>query len=164
MSISKSFLRYTFTLAASAAVLSGATHALACQYGKGTSDAALMSTFPPPIFLNTNDFVQRQASDFNISPTAWSEHGLEAFDDPQFEYAKHWMSSYLIAKGADFEHRAKGKDSTGQDLDLLIDRAFHSPRDYYNMLRVKPPLARPCLLRVATAPTFAEARSGTMTS
>ena len=107
MSISKSFLRYTFTLAASAAVLGGSTPALACQYAKGTSDAALMNTFPIPPFSSAKDFVLRQASDFNISPFTWADHGLKAYDDPQFEYTKHWMSSYLIAKGADFEHRAK---------------------------------------------------------
>ena len=138
MIISNKVVHCTILLTVSAAILAGSSQALACQYAAATSDLALMNTFPIPTFLSAKDFVARQASDFAILPDSWTGHGIEAFDDTKFEYTKHWMSSYLIANGAEFEHRAQGDDSTGQHLDILLDRAFHTAADYYTMAKASP--------------------------
>ena len=138
MTFCNPIMRYGIVLTASVAILSASTQALACQYGSATSDTALENTFPIPTFLSAKDFVARQASDFYIARDSWTGHGIEAFDDKNFEYTKHWMASYLIANGADFEHRASGTDSTGHPFELLLDRAFHSASDYYNMAKAEP--------------------------
>lgn len=138
MTISNKFVRYGIVLTASTAALCASARAFACQYSVATSDTALMKTFPIPAFRTAKDFIDRQASDFNILPVSWTGHGIEAADDTKFEYTKHWMSSYLIANGAEFEHRTQGTDSTGQQLDFVLDRAFHTASDYYKMAKGHP--------------------------
>src|SRR5947209_4626800 len=133
--ISKASQCGIFALAASAAGLAGSARAVACELGAATSDKALMNTFPVPVVSSTGKFVTAQAADFDILPLAWTGHGLEAFDDVNFEYTKHWMSSYLVGNGHEFEHRVKGVASNGQQIDLLLDRAFHNARDYYTMAK-----------------------------
>ena len=143
MKTSKSLQRHLFMLAASAAALGGVGHALACQFAAGTSDTALTNTFPIPTFLSAKDFIARQAIDFDMLPDSWTGHGFEAADDTRFEYTKHWMSSYLIANGHVFEHRVTGTGTGGQKIDLLLDRAFHTPSDYYVTAKGEPTLEFP---------------------
>lgn len=134
----KASFRRFLLIAASAAALGASAHAWACQEVTGTSDQALMNTFVAPLQPNVLKFVQRQASDFDILSFSWTGRGLEAFDDPHFEYNKHWMSSYLVSTNHEFEHRVTGTDSGGQHVDLLLDRAFHTNQDYYNMAKGEP--------------------------
>lgn len=134
----KRSLRTVFTLAASAVMFTGSGDVFACQQMAGTSDTVLNHTFPFPTAFSARSFVMRQAEDFDIPDFSWHDHGLEAYDDPHFEYAKHWMSSYVVAFSHEFEHRVTGTDSSGQHVDLLLDRAFHTNQDYYNMAKGEP--------------------------
>lgn len=132
--ISKAFKYSTLALVASAAVLTSTVPSIACQYSVRTSDQALMDSFPIPTFSTAKKFVVRQAVDFDIAESSWTGHGFEAFDDPHYEYSKHWLSSYLISAGTYFE--SAGKDSNGNPLQF--DRAFHSAHDYYTMAKGEP--------------------------
>ncbi|HKO53542.1 MAG TPA: hypothetical protein VJV79_37795 [Polyangiaceae bacterium] len=132
--ISKSLQGVLFVVVASAVLTGGTVQALACQYAVRTSDNALMNTFPIPTFSTAKKFVMRQAADFVIVQASWTGHGLEAFDDPKTDYAKHWLSSYLLAEGNYFS--ITGQDSNGNPL--LLDRAFHSAKDYYTMAKGEP--------------------------
>src|SRR6478736_308351 len=134
MKISRNLQRVLFGIAASASVLGITARALACQYGVGTSDTALMNTFPIPVFNTAKKFVIRQAWDFNTPDWSWTQHGFEEWADPKYEYAKLWMASYLISEGTYFATTGK----TPEGGELLFDRAFHTAYDYYSMAKGEP--------------------------